>query len=176
MFFIPQKYANDDTKHTVLQDHKQPRHRVAVLFACFVYNHFLPSLNSTPNQLEDSVKPRVAPMVVSAVLSLPRGHFLLRLLSIQSRAPAADQSSSRPASQTSGGVIACQSCLRACFFPPRRHAPDKKHIFTHKNEITGNLRAKELWRRRRLAIELSESMNSSHPRLCIRWTSKRWRR
>ena len=37
----------------------------------------------------------------------------------------------------------CLSELSAClfFFSPR-NAPDKKHIFTHKNEITGNLRAR----------------------------------
>lgn len=71
----------------------------------------------------------------------PSGHFLLRLWGIQSSAPPADQGSSQPAAQTSCGVIACQSCLRACF-SSRRHAPDKKHIFTHKNEITGNLESR----------------------------------
>lgn len=59
---------------------------------------------------------------------------------VQSFGPPADHSSSRPASQTSSGVIACQRRLRACF-SSRRRAPDKKHIFTHKNEITGNWRA-----------------------------------
>lgn len=90
---------------------------------------------------------------------------------LQSSAPPADHSSSQPASQTSCGVIACQSCLRACF-SSRCHAPDKKHIFTHKNEITGNLRAGAL--EATPAIELSKSMNSSHPWLYIS-SKQKWK-
>lgn len=78
--------------------------------------------------------------------------------SIESSALPADQSSSQSASQTSCGIIACQSCLHACF-SSCRHAPDKKHIFTHKNEITGNLSAGAL--EATPAIEPSKSMNSS---------------
>lgn len=131
--------------------------------------HHARRAQSTTNALEwNKTQCCACARLTSALLSL-RPFSPPRLWSIQFPAPPADQSSSQPAAQTSCGVIACQSCLRACF-SSRRHAPDKKHIFTHKNEITGNLRAGAL--EATPAIELSKSMNSSHPWLYINLKQK----
>lgn len=128
--------------------------RAVGLFAWTVANQFLPSLNQDQNKL-------IQYCAGGCVTSVPpSGHSLIHLWSIQSSALPTDLSSSQPASQTSSGVIACQELSASPCFSSRRRAPDKKHIFTHKNEITGNLRAGAL--EATPAIELLKSINSFH--------------
>ena len=126
------------------------------LFVQPVTDELFPSLQILLNQQQELKLNEAQSLGLSHRCS-PSGHCL-PVSMVCSRLPhRQDLSSSQHVSQTSSGVIACQSCLRACF-SSRRHAPDKKHIFTHKNEITGNLRAGAA--EATPAIELYESMNS----------------
>lgn len=97
---------------------------------------------------------------------LPQATFLRRLWRIH---PPDRPGSSRPAFQTGLAIIACQSCRLPCFSLLLPHTWQETHIYTQKwnyrqFEERGSFGSSGCY----WAFFFVETMNSSHPWLCIK--------